>query len=92
MKGLIILAVRIFAYFISVALLGRALLSWFMMSGNRTVAKTYEFLSFVTDPIVVPCKKLLSRFNTGPIDFSVVLAYFVVNILEMLIVKMITIL
>ena len=89
MKGTIIYALRIFVDFISIALLARAVLSWFLMSGNKVVMKVYDVLVFITDPVVAPCQKLLSRFNTGPVDFSLILAYFLINIIEMILVKII---
>lgn len=65
-------------------LLGRAVLSWFVTGpyGNHTLIKIYEICTELTEPFVAPCRKLLRRFNTGMFDFSVLLAFFLIQIIE----------
>lgn len=65
-------------------LIGRAILSWFIRTPyvNPTLAKIYKLCVDLTEPAVVPCRMLLSRFNTGMFDFSVLLAFFLIQIIE----------
>jgi uncharacterized protein YggT (Ycf19 family) len=41
----------------------------------------------VTEPIVIPFRKLLSRFNTGPVDFSLFLAMIVIMVAREVIIR-----
>lgn len=68
-------------------LLGRAILSWFVAGssgsyGNPALIRIYEICTELTEPFVAPCRKLLQRFNTGVFDFSVLLAFFLIQITE----------
>lgn len=70
----------------------RALLSWFARPYStgfmRTLWGIYNLLGKLTDPIVSPVRKALSRFNTGPFDLSPLVTMFLIiaiqNILIML--------
>lgn len=71
------LAFNLLCNIIIYALVITAILSWFagpMMYQGRVnfLTKIYYFLCRVTDPIVMPARKFLSRFNTGMLDLSVI--------------------
>ena len=84
-------AIQMFAELITWALVARAVMSWFARDPNSTVGKIYIALIKLTEPVVMPCRKALSRLNTGMFDFSVLLAMVLVqavaNILIMIIVR-----
>ena len=64
---------------LEIAMLLRAILSWFTDSGN----KFYGFLISITEPIIIPVRKLLSKssFNRGmPIDLSFLITYLLLEI------------
>jgi len=74
--------VNIIANILLTCLFVRALLSWFVYSGRgggygygyggppQIIVSIYNFLGVITEPIVKPVRRILSRFNTGPVDFS----------------------
>lgn len=65
---------------IQTAMLIRAILSWFMLDGNRFV----DFLHAVTEPFVYPIRRLLQKMNWlqgTPIDFSFMLTYLIISVL-----------
>ncbi|MDR1953923.1 MAG: YggT family protein [Clostridiales Family XIII bacterium] len=68
--------INVFAQLLIWVLIARAILSWFAnpsFSNSNQMAflmKLYAFLCQVTEPLVRPMRRLLSRFNTGPMDFS----------------------
>lgn len=84
-------AIRLFAELLTWMLVLRAVLSWFARDPESTVGKIYIQLIKLTEPIVMPCRKALSRLNTGMFDFSVLLAMILVqavgNILIMLLTR-----
>lgn len=64
----------------------RIALSWVRVSPyNKAVNIIYQ----LTDPILDPFKSLIERFgiNTGMIDFSPLIAYFVLQLIENLIIR-----
>ena len=71
---ILITAINIFAQILTWLLVARAICSWFVRGRSGTAYKIYQMLALVTEPIVAPFRKLLSRFNTGMFDFSVLLA------------------
>ncbi len=62
----------------------RAIFSWFpQMQGS----KISEFLYMVTEPIILPFRSLLERFqrrSSMPIDFSFLCAFLALEFLQML--------
>ncbi len=71
---------------LSILVVGRCLFSFIaMMADSDFVYKIYNALTTVTDPILLPFKKLLeiipgiSRF---PVDFSPILALLVISLLQ----------
>ena len=77
---LLISAVSGFAQIIMLLLAARAVCSWFVRSGGGTVYKVYQMLTMLTEPVVAPCRKITSKFNTGMFDISILLAFFLVMI------------
>lgn len=67
-------------------LLASAILSWFVnpYTVNRYGAlyRIYTIINRITEPLTRPARKLLSRFRTGPIDFSVLLTMLFIMMLE----------
>ena len=86
-------AINTFFQILVYLILGRAILSWFVRNPYGTLYKIYMAIIQITDPILAPCRKLLSRFGMGgTIDFSPILAIIaltvingiIINILRML--------
>lgn len=81
--SIIILAIHIFARIIIYALVAEAILSWFVaVNPYSQVTQIYQLLCRFTEPVVAPCRYLLSRWNTGMFDWSVLLALILVKIVE----------
>jgi YggT family protein len=59
-------------------LFARAILSWFVnpyrSSPYGFLYQINSFLIRITEPLVAPCRRVLSNFNTGMFDFSVLVA------------------
>ncbi|HYE69197.1 MAG TPA: YggT family protein [Anaerovoracaceae bacterium] len=86
-------AINTFFQIIVYLILGRAILSWFVRNPYGTLYKIYTAIIQITEPILAPCRSLLSRFGMGgTIDFSPILAIIaltvingiIINILRML--------
>jgi YggT family protein len=90
LAGILVQAIVWFCDVVTMLLLLRALLSWFAQGQYATISRIYELMVQITEPIVAPCRQLLSRWNTGVIDFSVLLAFFLVRIVERLLVMLIS--
>ena len=86
MAYILIRAINWFAQLLILALVIRALLSWFARDPYSTLGKVYMVLVRLTEPVVNPCRRLLQRFNvnTGMFDFSVLLAFFLIEIVARL--------
>lgn len=84
-------AVNWFAQLLTMALVLRAILSWFAHDPYSSLGKAYMVMIRLTEPIVNPCRNLIQRFNinTGMFDFSVLLAFFLIEIVARLIMMMI---
>lgn len=63
----------------------QCLMSWF--PGAR-YSRVYEILSMFTEPLVGPIRELLSRYIDIPIDFSPIIAFFVISMAQRLIVSL----
>ncbi|HKM28465.1 MAG TPA: YggT family protein [Anaerovoracaceae bacterium] len=77
--GVICDAIIKFGDVITFLLCARAILSWFAQDPYSTLGKIYQILVNLTEIVVAPCRNLMSRFNTGMIDFSVLIACLVVQ-------------
>lgn len=89
MAYVLIRAIHYFARILILLLCGRAILSWFARDPYSPLGKLYMISIQLTEPIVAPCRRFLSRWNTGVIDFSVLLAFFLVEICENILVRII---
>lgn len=75
-------AVSIFLMAIQLAMLLRAVLSWFPLE-NRFI----DFLHNVTEPFIYPIRRLFERFGWFqglPIDISFMVSYILLSIVMML--------
>lgn len=79
MQATLVYAIYLFCNILVAALLIRALMSWFVNDPYSALGRIYGAVIRFTEPIVMPFRKLLSRFNTGMFDFSLVLAMIVIE-------------
>ena len=67
-------------------LIARAILSWIVYYGrqyNSPFGRIHNVLSAITEPIVAPVRRLISRFiNTGPIDIAPIATFFIIMIVS----------
>lgn len=89
MASVLVYAIYLFTEIITAALIIRALLSWFARDPYSPLGKIYGVLIRFTEPFVAPCRKLLSRFNTGMIDFSQLLALILIQAVSGLFIRLI---
>lgn len=81
-------AVRMFGELFVFAIIARAFMSWFASNPYSTAGKIYIGLCKFTEPVMIPCRKLINRFvNTGMIDFSPVIAVLLVQIVTSVITR-----
>ena len=85
----LIRAISWFANILIFILMGRAILSWFARDPYSSMGKAYMAFVRLSEPMVAPCRKLLSRWTTGMFDFSVLLAFFLVEIVERVLIRII---
>lgn len=64
----------------------QCLMSWF--PGAR-YSKVYEILSMFTEPLVGPIREVLFRYIDIPIDFSPIIAFFIISIVQRLIMSLV---
>ena len=64
-------------------LLGRVVMSWFPISPHGMGATVAGFLYLVTDPVLVPLRRILPPINLGTmaVDLSPVVAFFGISLL-----------
>ena len=69
-----------------IVLIARAILSWIVFYGrqfNSPLGRIYHVLSKITEPVVAPVRRLISRFiNTGPIDIAPLATFFIIMIIS----------
>ena len=73
----------VFLSAIQIAMLVRAVMSWFVMGENRFVG----FLYAITEPFIVPVRALFEKLNwfqNSPIDFSFMATYLLLSIVLIL--------
>lgn len=63
----------------------QCLMSWF--PGAR-YSRVYEILSMFTESLVGPIRELLFRYIDIPIDFSPIIAFFVISMAQRLIISL----
>jgi YggT family protein len=92
---IIIWIVQKLADIIILAMLAVAVLSWFAnpykLGPNHPVVRIYYTLNRLIEPITRPAKKLLSRFNTGPVDLSLFVTMIFVYIARRIIIQILVI-
>ena len=74
--------VLIFLMALQTAMTLRAILSWFMMGGNKFM----DFLYAITEPFVYPVRALFQRMNWlqgTPIDFSFMITYLLISLISL---------
>ncbi|MGC2872216.1 YggT family protein [Ihubacter sp. rT4E-8] len=86
-------AIGWFANLITMALVLRAILSWFGQNPYSPLGKAYMVMARITEPVVAPCRMLLQKLNlnTGMLDFSVLLAFFLVEIVARVLIRILLI-
>lgn len=89
MAGTLAYAVYLFTEILMTALLVRALMSWFVRDMYSPIGKVYVALIKFTEPLVEPFRRFLSRFNTGVVDFSLLLAMVAIQFASNIIVRLI---
>lgn len=62
------------------ALIARIILSWFPVTPGGALAGVFSFLYTVTEPVLGPVRNLLPPM--GGIDFSPILVFFAISILQ----------
>nr|WP_297396203.1 YggT family protein [uncultured Peptostreptococcus sp.] len=63
-------------------IIAKSIMSWFPGAQD---SKLYALLDDLTEPVEAPMRKLMSRFNTGPLDMSPMLAIIFLWIISRLI-------
>ena len=72
--------VLVFLSAIQLAMLIRAVLSWFLMGGGAFI----NFLYAITEPFIVPVRSLFEKlgwFQNSPIDFSFLATYILLSVI-----------
>lgn len=82
-------AISLFAEILTFIMIVRVLLSWIQPNPYGVLGKINWFSIRLTEPVVAPCRALLSRFNTGMFDFSILLAFFLVQIVANVLIRII---
>lgn len=70
--------------FLEFAMFARAIMSWFPQARDSKIS---EFLYYVTEPFIMPFRKLLEPIQRGsliPIDFAFLLAFIMIGVLQQL--------
>ena len=86
--AILILAVENFFLVVMIMLFLRVILSWFPMAANN---KLGELLYMLTEPILLPVRKLVHRSPLGGpgmiIDFSVIITFILLRLLRTFIIS-----
>ncbi|MBQ6088431.1 MAG: YggT family protein [Firmicutes bacterium] len=89
MAIVLIRAIQLFAEVLELLLVAWAILSWFARDQYSTLGKIYIAVIRITEPLVAPCRRALSRLNTGMFDFSVLLALLLVGAVANILIRLI---
>ncbi len=89
MRVLFAQAILWFSELLTTILLVRCIFSWFRPNPYGFFGKLNNLTIQLTEPIVAPCRALLSRFNTGVLDFSVLLAFFLIQLVRNILINII---
>ncbi|WAW15612.1 YggT family protein [Peptostreptococcus equinus] len=66
------------------AIIIKSLMSWFP---GAMYSKAYEILDEFTSPIETPIRRIMGKYSSGPLDFSPMIAIFVLVIISNLIAR-----
>ncbi len=82
-------AIKLVADVFYVLLLVRVVFSWLQPRRLHPILQRIERLSFVTtEPLLKPIRNFLLRYQAGaPIDFSPIVAYLVIKLVERLLIR-----
>ena len=69
--------IQIFAFVLTWAIIIRALLSWFSISGAQPV---FRLLVEITEPVLAPIRRVLP--TAGMLDFSPLVALLLINVVS----------
>jgi YggT family protein len=67
------------ALYFEIAIIGRAILSWFPMSSTGVMYRVNRFLIVLTEPVIGPVRRIMPR--TGAFDFSPIIVIVVIEFL-----------
>lgn len=87
---ILIKAVNWFAEILTFLIIARAIMSWFVRDPSSSLFNIYQVIIRITEPIVAPCRMLLSRFNTGMMDFSILVAFLLISLARNVIVALLS--
>lgn len=83
---ILIQAVRYFFQFIQLLIIVRIVLSW--VPNVNMYSPPVRFIYDATEPIMKPVRELMFRLiNTGPIDFSPIIVFFLLQVVESAIIR-----
>ena len=91
MKGLFIFAVQIFGEIIEWSMILRAILSWFVRSPYGFWGKIYQITINLSEPIVGPIRDFLNKkgANNGGVDWSLLVAFLLWQVLISVVTRLI---
>jgi len=82
-------AINIFFQVLVYLILAKSFMSWFVRNPYGSYYKIYMMIGQITEPIIAPCRKLLSRFGmSGQIDFSPVVAILGLMVINNILVRL----
>lgn len=84
MANTLVIAIYLFVDVLCYAMVIQAILSWFVRDPYSPLGKLYIIISKFTEPFVAPCRRLLSRVNTGMVDFSLMLTLVMLQVIARL--------
>ncbi len=87
MRYLLAEAVYWFSELLIFLMIARALFSWIRPNPYSILGQINDVCIKLTEPIDSPCRRLLSRVNTGVLDFSVLLAFFLVQLIANILIQ-----
>jgi len=82
--NVIVSFISILSYVLVIAIIVRALLSWFMPAGGTGLSRV---LVDVTEPVLAPIRRLLP--SVGGIDFSPILAILLVQLVSRVLIALV---
>lgn len=90
METILCTAIGWFAEILILLLIARALLSWVAYGTQSAfIRNLYAFTINMTEPFVSPIRQATMRFSSGMMDFSILIAYFVIRIGASLLISLI---